>query len=407
MKKNIFISLVTLLLFVLNVTYAADVVKLGASITDDTYKENYKDGEKILIKLSIDESCEELGLLTGAVQFDSSLLGFKKAEGEGIAIKRNGEIKGYITPKYFDVGSGKFDNQIVFWIEDKYNRITEGNIGYIEFTTKKDIKAQDIKFSFIKVQACDFEIKNNYSFEQSKTNVVSSVKEPNLVEENEISNQIEEIKESVQEENNKRLSLILDTSEKNNDKKDISIDKKHIWKNVSKWAETEMDKAYTSDLIPESFENIDFTDNITRKHFAAVSVKLYEKISNKDVVISIDNPFVDTNDSYVIKAYELGITKGVSNDKFSPNSEITREQMATMIYRTLDKAGIYTTIDINSVDKFVDDNEMHSWGKEPIYFMAKKGIIKGISIKENKFGVLNNATIEQAIAISLRCIEKL
>ena len=59
----------------------------------------------------------------------------------------------------------------------------------------------------------------------------------------------------------------------------------------------------------------------------------------------IDNPFTDTNDEYVLKAYALGITFGTSETTFTPNAEITREQMATMLTRALNKAGINTEID--------------------------------------------------------------
>jgi len=39
-----------------------------------------------------------------------------------------------------------------------------------------------------------------------------------------------------------------------------------------------------------------------------------------------------------IKAYQLGIVNGTGGGKFSPNLSITRQEIATMIYRALSKA---------------------------------------------------------------------
>ncbi|MBR3280319.1 MAG: S-layer homology domain-containing protein, partial [Clostridia bacterium] len=51
-----------------------------------------------------------------------------------------------------------------------------------------------------------------------------------------------------------------------------------------------------------------------------------------------------------------------------------------------------------------DDAEMHSWGKDSIYYMSNIEIIKGMG--DNKFGVLGNATREQSLLISVRSAEK-
>ena len=63
----------------------------------------------------------------------------------------------------------------------------------------------------------------------------------------------------------------------------------------------------------------------------------------------------------------------------------------------------YVSIDLDSIERFDDDDEMNEWGRESIYFMATNDIIRGIG--ENTFGTQNNATIEQALAIALRSCE--
>ena len=51
-----------------------------------------------------------------------------------------------------------------------------------------------------------------------------------------------------------------------------------------------------------------------------------------------NNPFKDTQNVEVLKAYNLGITAGVSEVKFDPNALLNREQAATMLTRTYKKA---------------------------------------------------------------------
>ncbi len=176
------------------------------------------------------------------------------------------------------------------------------------------------------------------------------------------------------------------------------------WVKASSWAEEELNKAKELNLIPETFNGQDLTQNITRREFAHVAVKLFEKIAGTKALVPGTNPFQDTDDVEVLKAYELGITNGTSNNTFSPDSLITREQMATMMARALSKAGIDTTVNLESVTKFADDSEMHDWGKASIYYMSSIEIIKGVG--NNQFGVTGNATREQALLISERSASK-
>lgn len=175
-------------------------------------------------------------------------------------------------------------------------------------------------------------------------------------------------------------------------------------KNASSWAKEELEIAHENKLIPESLENLDLTKSITREEFAKIAIKLYEALTGSKVDEVKEKPFTDTNDADVLKAYKLGITNGTTATTFSPNKLITREEMATMMTRTIEKSGIDVS-DSNSNIKFDDDEEMHEWGRAPIYFMANNEIIQGVG--NNKFNVKGNATREQAIIIANRAVEKL
>lgn len=186
---------------------------------------------------------------------------------------------------------------------------------------------------------------------------------------------------------------------------------------TSQWAKEEVNEAHGAGLVPYLMVDEDLTEIITREKFAAIAVHLYQNLSGDyfDVVMSrdiTDTPFTDCSEnsdysSYIAAAYELGITKGTGQTTFSPQDNISREQLATMLFRVLELAGnegAYTIdemFDINSVRKFYDDADISDYAAESVYFMAENGIIKGVDGAH--FAPLDNATKEQAILISLRC----
>ncbi len=181
------------------------------------------------------------------------------------------------------------------------------------------------------------------------------------------------------------------------------MDLNNKWTNASDWAISELEMALKTRLIPATLKDKDFTQSITREEFAAVAVKTYEKISNKKAVMPEENPFTDTVSEEVLKAYALGITTGTSATTFEPNSEITREQMATMMARALNKIDINTNINVYEVSKFADHDLMNNWSINAIYYMSQNGIIKGV--EGNRFDVTGKATREQALLISNRILK--
>ena len=183
----------------------------------------------------------------------------------------------------------------------------------------------------------------------------------------------------------------------------IEESEEYTWSKASEWAEPELKEASKQNLIPEIFDEVDLTKNITRKEFAHTVVKMYEKITGQKAVPIAKNPFTDTKDKEVLKAYNIGITNGTSDTTFSPDALITREQMATMMTRALTKAGKDTSRPA-SAKLFADDSEFSEYAKDSIYYMSSIEIIKGVG--ENRFNAKGNASREQALAISIRCVKK-
>ncbi len=92
------------------------------------------------------------------------------------------------------------------------------------------------------------------------------------------------------------------------------------------------------------------------------------------------SPFGDlTEDWYkapVAWAYENGVVSGTSESTFSPNSPITREQLATILYRyTALKGG--DTSSTSPLENFPDGPKTSSWARDAMGWAVADGLITG------------------------------
>ena len=147
---------------------------------------------------------------------------------------------------------------------------------------------------------------------------------------------------------------------------------------TSDWARDEMTQANIAGLIPDTLKDADMTKRITRAEFAAVSVKLYESLTGTTAEAST-TPFTDisgdSNRTDIEKAYGLGIAVGVSDQEFAPDVEINREQLATMLCRTIKKykfdgwtidSDDQYQLDTSGVSTFADDADISDYAR-PCY----------------------------------------
>ena len=77
---------------------------------------------------------------------------------------------------------------------------------------------------------------------------------------------------------------------------------------VSNWAVSEIAAAEQNHLIPDEIKNRKFTKDITREEFAMIAIRFYEEFTGDVVRASRENPFTDTENKEVLKAYKVGIT---------------------------------------------------------------------------------------------------
>jgi hypothetical protein len=105
---------------------------------------------------------------------------------------------------------------------------------------------------------------------------------------------------------------------------------------------------------------------------------------------------------YVNWAADKGITDGTGAGLFSPNSYVSREQMATMIARYVNYAGITLNESDRKVAAFADRSAVSSYAVDAVELMRKTGIIVGDD--NQNFNPSEKATRAQAATVFFRLI---
>lgn len=79
---------------------------------------------------------------------------------------------------------------------------------------------------------------------------------------------------------------------------------------------------------------------------------------------------------YIAWAAENGIVQGYGENKFRPNDNVTREQVAVILERYIKYAGIEieTTAEYHI---FADGEEITEWAKSAVQLMNKLGVVNG------------------------------
>lgn len=147
---------------------------------------------------------------------------------------------------------------------------------------------------------------------------------------------------------------------------------------TSRWSATYINKLAALGIINGTgggyFEP---TMYVTREEF----VKMLAGVAGANVNGYTSSRFPDVSLSrwsapYIAWAADRGITTGTDGGNFAPTMRITREEMATMIYRYVQSAG-KTLPAKNAPVIFADANLIDGWAQTPVSIMQQAGIIDG------------------------------
>ena len=146
--------------------------------------------------------------------------------------------------------------------------------------------------------------------------------------------------------------------------------------NVGSWAADSIDFCADNDLVNgKSTYSFAPKDNLTRGQLVAI---LYRAAGSPSVT-GTTNPFNDvkTGDYYynaVLWAYKNDVVNGTGAGKFSPNANVTREQIAAILYRYMGSPAA-----TGSLSGYSDRSKISSWATTAMQWAIGKGYITGTS----------------------------
>ena len=166
------------------------------------------------------------------------------------------------------------------------------------------------------------------------------------------------------------------------------------------WAKVYIDKAVEIGIV-SGYENGAFLPDkeMTRAEFATIVWNMAGKPASEEKLNLNDVTSDDWFYTQIVWAYKNGYISGTSENEFSPNANITREQAMTILWRYKGSPNAE-----NATDKFSDCNEISDYAKSAMNWAAANNIISGT--RETELAPKSNATRSQLAAIIVRILNK-
>ena len=170
----------------------------------------------------------------------------------------------------------------------------------------------------------------------------------------------------------------------------------------SSWAVNEIATAQRAGLIPALTGAPSYQDSITREQFAELALQLVKTVYGQGADMVNAKSFSDCTNPAVLEASAFGIVEG-SDGKFSPGNTTDRQQIATMLGRSItalkDLTGKDAAPKAGSVDQFSDKDAIASWAKAGVGLLAANGILQGSG---GRAMPTQPCTVEQSILMCYR-----
>ncbi len=165
------------------------------------------------------------------------------------------------------------------------------------------------------------------------------------------------------------------------------------------WAKAAINALYMEGII-DGVSDTEFAplQNVTREQFVklvVVAFDLYDPFAA--------SKFTDVEkgawyESYVASATNAGIINGVNSAEFGVGQDLTREQMAAILKRAMDKAGI--EINGYNTTRFSDASTISDYALGDVMALTKAGIINGIDGTFSPKLTANRAMAAQVIYLA-------
>lgn len=169
------------------------------------------------------------------------------------------------------------------------------------------------------------------------------------------------------------------------------------------WASDSIDFMTAKDIL-SGYEDGSFkpSANITRAEFVKIIVKAFAVVPGKTEVEFTDVSEADWFAYYVELAASNGIINGSGDGSFNPSAPVTREDMAVIIARAVEYAGI--TLKGEAVAEFADSEEISEYAKNALENLNGAGIISGYP--DNTLRPQGKATRAEACMVMFKILNK-
>lgn len=167
------------------------------------------------------------------------------------------------------------------------------------------------------------------------------------------------------------------------------------------WALPSIDTLLGASMIqgvsPGAF---DPAGSVTRAEFTKLLVEaLSLGTSSTTTTTFTDVPAGAWYAPYVAAAVRAGLVTGVTSSTFSPDAVITRQEMATMLYRAMTMAGIASTA---GTPTFTDAGRISPWARTAVSAVSGAGLMNGFT--DGTFQPEGTATRAQSAVVVARLL---
>lgn len=177
---------------------------------------------------------------------------------------------------------------------------------------------------------------------------------------------------------------------------------KHFEDMRTHWAREDVEKLASKRIISGVDEqNFEPEKEISRAEFATLLIRALGMEANETVPGTSGFKDIKDNDWYshmVNTAAKAGLIEGFEDGTFRPLLQVTREQMAAMINRTIQVTGSQQVSYAQDtvLNPFIDQHAIDNWARQAMAFTLQTGLIQGVTetqLNPNAFATRAQAAV--------------
>lgn len=147
---------------------------------------------------------------------------------------------------------------------------------------------------------------------------------------------------------------------------------------VSDWAQDKVAAMEQLGLIPDSMDQMDLRQDISRLDMCRIAMLAYTKVTGLTPDLPQSHPFSDTTDPDVERAYVIGLIAGNGNGTFRPDDALTRAEFFCIVTTFLQKTGFPADQQIKAdLSGFSDAGSLPDWAYERTQIAVGLGLVAG------------------------------